>query len=207
MSKGRPREFDADEALDRALDVFWRQGYEGTTIHDLTAAIGINRPSLYGAFGSKEELFRRVLDRYVAGPMAFVPAALAEPSIDRVVEKLLLGAVEMLSDPSHPPGCLVVHAAPACSEEGEEIRRELCARRRSYEAAVRERFERAKSEGELLPEIDCAGWARFLTALTHGMAVYALAGTTKADLLGIAETALRLRPTCRGARTEHSEGD
>src|SRR5262245_59406118 len=76
VQRGRPREFDTDQALDRALEVFWRKGYEGASISELTEAMGINRPSLYAAFGNKEELFRKALDRYVQGPAAYTYEAL-----------------------------------------------------------------------------------------------------------------------------------
>src|SRR5216684_4462569 len=90
---GRPREFDADEALERALELFWRQGYEGTSLGELTAAMGINRPSLYAAFGNKESLFRKALDRYVGAGMAFLRDALEEPTARRAIETLLRGYV------------------------------------------------------------------------------------------------------------------
>src|SRR5881397_436962 len=114
--RGRPRAFDADKALDRALLVFWRKGYEGASLADLTRAMGINRPSLYAAFGNKEALFRRALDRYAEGPAAYVGEALNEPTARAVAERLLGGTIDLLSDPHNPHGCLVVQGALACSE-------------------------------------------------------------------------------------------
>ena len=108
MAKGRPREFDVNEALDRAMRVFWRRGYEGATLPDLTAAMGINRPSLYAAFGSKEELFRKALDRYVKGPAAYVREALNEPTARGVADRLLSGTIDLVTDRRNPRGCLIV---------------------------------------------------------------------------------------------------
>src|SRR5437763_13880440 len=101
---GRQRAFDTDRALDRALEVFWRKGYEGASLADLTKAMGINRPSLYAAFGSKEELFRKALDRYLEGPAAYVAAALNEPTARAVAERLLDGTIDLLSNPRNPHG-------------------------------------------------------------------------------------------------------
>src|SRR5215471_8626171 len=98
VAKGRPREFDTEKALDAALQVFWRKGYEGATLPDLTEAMGINRPSLYAAFGSKEELFRKALDRYAEGPAAYIRAALDEPTARAVAERLLSGTIDLLTD-------------------------------------------------------------------------------------------------------------
>src|SRR5438093_11447325 len=133
---GRPRAFDVDEALDQALKVFWRKGYEGTSLPDLTRAMGINRPSLYAAFGNKEALFRKALDRYNDGPAAYVREALEEPTARAVVEALLRGAVEQLSSPRHPQGCLMVQGALSCGTTANPIRRELASRRRSEERRV-----------------------------------------------------------------------
>src|SRR5918998_3452928 len=107
-SAGRPREFEPDEALARAMEVFWRQGYEGTSLGKLTAAMGINRPSLYAAFGNKEALFRKALDRYVDERMAFIRAAIEEPTARRAVEALLRGYAASVTNPGTPPGCLTV---------------------------------------------------------------------------------------------------
>src|SRR5690242_14300978 len=125
MPKGRPREFDTDKALDAALLLFWRNGYEGTSLAALTAAMRINVPSLYAAFGNKETLFRRVLDRYLRGPAYYLPAALQEPTARRAAEKLFEGAIDMVMNPRHPDGCLLVHGALASGPEGRRIQKEL----------------------------------------------------------------------------------
>src|SRR5687767_6665585 len=108
---GRPRAFDTDKALDHALLVFWRKGYEGASLSELTKAMGINRPSLYAAFGDKKALFRKALDRYMEGPAAYVREALNEPTARAVVERLLGGAADLLTDPRTPQGCLTVQSA------------------------------------------------------------------------------------------------
>src|SRR5436305_3898981 len=99
MPSGRPRAFDIDKALDRALRVFWQKGYEGTTLPDLTRAMGINRPSLYAAFGNKQSLIKKVLHRYTTGPASYVQSALVQPTARAVAKKLLDGAVQNLTDP------------------------------------------------------------------------------------------------------------
>src|ERR1700687_480877 len=108
---GRPRSFDLGKALDAGMLVFWRKGYEGASLSDLTRAMGINRPSLYAAFGDKEALFRKALDRYDEGPAAYVREALKQPTVRAVTEQLLRGAAKLSTDPHHPPGCLMVQGA------------------------------------------------------------------------------------------------
>src|ERR1700692_1987824 len=102
---GRPRSFDVEKALDRALQVFWRKGYEAASLSDLTKAVGVNRPSLYAAFGDKETLFRKALDRYLNGPAAYTQEALKEPTARAVVERLLRGAADLNTASRNPGGC------------------------------------------------------------------------------------------------------
>src|SRR5260370_26100270 len=147
--QGRPREFDPDEALERALELFWRQGYEGTSLSELTAAMGINRPSLYAAFGNKQSLFQKALDRYAEEHMAFIRTALEESTARRAIETLLRGYVASVTNPSTPPGCLTIQGGLASGPDAESIRAELTARRLAGEAALRARPERARKHRDL----------------------------------------------------------
>ena len=194
MALGRPRAFDMQKALDRALLVFWKKGYEGTSLTDLTRAMRINRPSLYAAFGNKEELFHKVLDRYVEGRACYVQEALREPTSRRVAERLLDGTVVHLTDPRNPGGCLLVQGALACGEEAGGIRKELAARRMASEVALRQRFERARAEGDLPPRVDPADLARYLATLIQGLSVQAAGGAAREELRRVAELVLRSWP-------------
>src|SRR5258705_13627764 len=107
MPLGRPRTFDTDKALDKALKVFWRKGYEGASLPELTRAMGINRPSLYAAFGNKEALFRKAVERYAQGPSGYTGAALELPTARAVVEELLRGGARTMTDPKCPRGCFM----------------------------------------------------------------------------------------------------
>jgi AcrR family transcriptional regulator len=195
VPKGRPREFDVKKALDRALKVFWRKGYEGASLLDLTKAMGINRPSLYAAFGNKEALFRKVLERYVEGPAAYVFEALKEPTARAVAERLLSGSIDLLTDRRNPRGCLMVQGALACGEAAESIRRELIAYRAAGEVAVRRRFERAVADSDLPADADPADLARYVVTVIRGMAVQAAGGARREELRRVAEIALRAWPT------------
>lgn len=193
MAMGRPRTFDVDKALDSALLVFWKKGYEGTTLPDLTEAMGINRPSLYAAFGNKENLFRKALDRY-SEKGAFFQEALNEPTSYKVVEKLLYGAADIMTEPGNPRGCLAVQGALACGEEADPIRQELIARRAEKEKALRDRFKRAKKEGDLPADADPTALARFVATFANGMSVQAAGGATRKDLRKVVEIALQCWP-------------
>jgi AcrR family transcriptional regulator len=191
---GRPREFDTDKALEQALHVFWRQGYEGTSINDLTQAIGITKPSLYAAFVNKEELFRKALDRYIDGPGGYVQTAMAMPTVREVVEHLLLGAADAVTNPENPPGCLAVQAALCCGDAAESIKQELMSRRATGEEDLRKRFERAVAEGDLAADTDAGDLARYISAILQGMAVQAAGGASRDELQKVARMALRTWP-------------
>lgn len=201
---GRPRAFDADRALDRALEVFWRRGYEGASLSELTEAMGINRPSLYAAFGDKESLFRRVLDRYAGGPAGYTQSALDAPTARAAVERLLEGAIELLSDPHHPQGCLLVQGALTCGEGAGAVRRELAVRRAAGEAALRRRLDRARREGDLPRDARPGDLASFFAAVIHGMAVAAAGGADRRKLKRIAQTALSVWPDGKQEMPEKS---
>ena len=191
---GRPREFDIDVALEHALHLFWRKGYEGTSITDLTEAIGITKPSLYAAFGNKEELFRKALDRYVDGPAGYVQVALAKPTAREVVEHLLYQAADAVTNPDNPPGCLAIQGALCCGDTAETIRQELMARRAKGEDDLRRRLQRSLDEGDLPKDTSPDDLARYICAILQGMAVQAIGGATRDDLRRVAELTLRNWP-------------
>jgi AcrR family transcriptional regulator len=193
-AKGRPREFDVDDALAAALRVFWSKGYEGASLSDLTEAMGITRPSLYAAFGNKEALFRKALDLYEREKLAYVDEALKAPTSREVAERLLRGALEMQTSDCEPKGCLGVISSVACGSEAESIRAEVIARRAKPHLAMKERLQRAKAEGDLPDHVDVEALANYVSAIMQGMAVQAGAGATRAQLEALVETSLAMWP-------------
>jgi AcrR family transcriptional regulator len=194
VAVGRTRTFDTDEALDRAMIVFWRQGYDATSMTDLTAAMGINRPSLYAAFGNKEQLFRRALERYDELPSAYVAEALRQPTARQVAEQLLRGAVDLQTDPATPAGCLAVLGASTCAEDSSQAGQALIAFRRSGESAIRERLERARAEGDLPADADPGELTDYIRTVIYGMAVKAASGSTREELERVTVRAMRAWP-------------
>jgi len=190
---GRPRAFDPEAALDRAMRVFWAKGYEGASLSDLTQAMRINRPSLYAAFGNKEQLFGKVLDRYTDGPIAYFGKALAAPKARDVVEQIFFGTVKIADDPRNPAGCLMVQGALACGDAS--VRKEVAARRAAAEVALRRRLQRAKREGDLPKNADAAELAHYVMTVVRGMAVQSAGGASRAQLRRVAQIALRAWPT------------
>ncbi len=191
---GRPRGFDADVALERAMRVFWEQGYEGASLTDLTTAMGITRTSMYAAFGNKEELFRKALDRYTSGPAGYGTRALSEPTARAVAAALLHGAVATTTRPEGPSGCLVVQGALAGASGGRTVRDLLADRRDDDRSRLEARFRRARDEGDLPATSDPALLARYVTTVGNGIAVQAAGGAGPDELHRVADLALRAWP-------------
>jgi AcrR family transcriptional regulator len=192
--KGRPRAFNIDDALDHAMQVFWQKGYDGASMSDLTEAMGINAPSLYAAFGNKEGLFRKALERYGEGPASYVKESLSAPTARAVAERRLNGAVEVMTNPEHPWGCMAVQAAVACGETALSIRKELISARTRTQEALRRRFERAKAEGDLPADSDPAELASYISTLAQGISVQAASGVSRDELRRVVRMALRAWP-------------
>jgi AcrR family transcriptional regulator len=191
---GRARAFDTDEALDRAMTVFWSKGYEGASLADLTEAMEISRPSLYAAYGNKEELFRKALERYGEGPSSYERDALAQPTARAVAEGLLRGAADVQTDPATPAGCLAVLGSTYCAEESSPIGKTLIAFRLAGHAAIRERFERARAEGDLPANADPKALTHYIGTAVCGMAVLAASGVTRKELERVIELTMRAWP-------------
>jgi AcrR family transcriptional regulator len=187
---GRHREFDVNLALDAALAVFWRKGYEGASYTDLTRATGVERPGLYSAFGNKETLFLRALERYYEHHLSFFPAALELPTSRQVALHILRSAVELNTRYPEHTGCLGIHGAIAGSDDVEPIRQALIDARAAGESSLRERFERAQREGDLPATANCSVLAAYVCAILHGMAVQAKSGFDREMLEMVVDQAM-----------------
>jgi len=194
-ARGRPREFALDDALDRAIDVFWRQGYEGTTLDDLTRAMNISRPSLYAAFGNKESTFTRAVERYAAVDMAYVDDAIAQPTAHGVAEHYLYRNVIAITAPGKPAGCLSIQGGLTSSPEHRRVVDFLNDSRAAGEARFVERFQTALETGDLAPSERPRELAKYLSTVTAGLAVQATGGATRSELEQVAARALLAFPT------------
>lgn len=192
---GRPREFDTEKALVQAMRLFWRKGYEGTSLTDLTEELGITRPSLYAAFGNKEELFLKVLDRYDRETSHFIQNALDAPTARALAAGLIYGACAFHSDTINPPGCLMVHGALIGSDDSASARKETNLRRGQLRNQIAKRLERAQIDGNVGKDTDTGALSGYLVAILRGIAVEAASGAQPDELHRIADVAMRAWPT------------
>ncbi|MFF1878948.1 TetR/AcrR family transcriptional regulator [Leifsonia sp. NPDC058230] len=192
--RGRPRTFELEDALDNAITVFWRQGYEGTSLDDLTEAMGINRPSLYAAFGNKEETFKRAVERYATVDMAYVDDAIAEPTARLVAEHYLRSNVRAITDPERPPGCLSIQGGLSGNPAHQDVVAFLANSRAAGEAKFADRFRSAIAAGDLSADESPEELAKYLSTVTSGMAVQATGGSSRAELERVADRALHSFP-------------
>lgn len=182
--RGRPRTFDRNAALRRAMDVFWAKGYEGASISDLAAAMGINSPSLYAAYGSKEALFLEATDLYSRVEGADIWLALEEaPTARLAIERFLRRTAKAYSQTDRPQGCLIALGALHEDSSRGAICADLRRRRAENLTALKKRLERGVAEGELPADFNCRAAATFFATVQHGMSIQARDGASRAALL------------------------
>jgi len=193
--RGRPLSFDRDAALESAMHVFWERGYEAASIADLTSAMGITPPSLYTAFGDKEQLFLEAIERYALGyGSAGARALIEEPTARGAIERWLLEAANELTQPCHPKGCMVVMAATNCSAAAERVQDALLLRRTEAIANVGRRIQGGIDSGELPPDTDAKDLANVYATIYQGMSMQAKDGATHESLVATVRTAMRSWP-------------
>jgi len=193
--RGRPLSFDRDQALEKAMHVFWERGYEAASISDLTAAMGITPPSLYTAFGDKEKLFFEAIERYALGPGGIGRRALdEEATAHAAIKRWLEDAADELTQPCHPAGCMVVMATTNCSVAAERVQASLAKRRAEGEARVHQRIQQGIDNGELPAGTDALALANFYVTVYQGMSMQAKDGASRATLLASVAMAMRSWP-------------
>ena len=194
--RGRPRGFDRDEALDKALLLFWSRGFEATSISDLTSAMRITPPALYSAYGDKKKLFLEAVERYERRVGCFAHKALTEePTAEAAIGCLLHGAVDAFAKPRWPKGCLVVLGATNCAVDSSDISAALAERRKNAEMAVRARISAGQTAAELADDTDVDALTGTVTATLYGLAVKAKDGASRAQLHKIVDQFMRAWPS------------
>ena len=185
-TRGRPVTFDKKVVLEIAMKVFWERGYEGTSLSDLTEAMGINRPSLYAAFGNKQRLFYAVIEHYMKGPLSYFDEAMSAPTSQSVIEHLMRTAVIHLTDEDKPGGCLIVHSALVGTDENSPVRKTLTQYRNSLENRLLIRFEQAIEDGEFPHGVNIHSLAKYVTSMHQGLCVQACSGVDRTSLENVA---------------------
>ena len=197
---GRPLSFDRDGALHQAMLVFWRHGYESSSLAELTAAMGITAPSLYTAFGDKKRLFLEAVQRYAGDPAELTRMLEGAATAREAAESLLQHSARLYTGKSTPPGCLIATSVASCSAEGADLQAEMAAVRLDVESRLRRRIAAGMRDGELPVGTDAAGLAAHTVAVIQGMSTLARDGASRAKLMKLAETAMAAWPPPPAAR-------
>lgn len=197
--------FDREVALHRAMLLFWRHGYEATSLSDLTAAMEITPPSLYAAFGDKKRLFLAAVRRYVSGPVTSGSIIEDAATAQEAARGLLRSAATGFTGEDTPPGCLLASSAISCSADAADVQNELSAIRRAIEVQLRQKIIGAIDISELPAEMDADAQAGHIMAVIQGMSTLARDGATREKLLGVAAIAMSGWPAKAAPRTEPSE--
>jgi AcrR family transcriptional regulator len=188
---GRPIGFDKDAALEAATLLFWERGYEGTSMSDLTQAMGLNPSSIYAAFGDKHALFQLAVKRYMEIRAQYAVKALEEPTLEKFIHALFNNTVAFLTTPGHPPTCMTLAGAVGCSLDATPARDLMTEIRKQNQVALRERLLKARNSGEFPKKIDVDDYTRYLSTIIAGLSIQAANGSTKAELKRTAKMALR----------------
>jgi AcrR family transcriptional regulator len=188
--RGRPRKFDRDQALRQAMEVFLDRGYDGASVGDLTAAMGINAPSLYAAFGCKEALFREALDLYLstAGPRTLDELGKRDVTARAAVEAMLREAARRFGNGR---GCLVVLGATHRTADNEAVFRDLVERRNETQALIRRRLKQGIADGDVPADADIGTMAAFYSTVLNGLSLQARDGASRKQLMGVVDGAMK----------------
>lgn len=187
---GRPRSFDRDAALRKAMNVFWAKGFEGTTMVDLVEAIGVKAPSVYAAFGNKDEIFKESVTLYSSIIMEGPLKELDSPDIYSAVKNSLSHSIDLFTNPANPGSCLIMTAAINCAPESKAHEDELRQHRIIYKDMFEKRFKQAIKEGQIKPEANAKTLAEFILSLVEGMAIRVKDGANKQALIATRDIAL-----------------
>jgi AcrR family transcriptional regulator len=188
---GRPISFDRDAALEAAMLLFWERGFEGTSMADLTLAMGLNPSSIYAAFGGKHALFQLAVKRYLDSRAQYAVKALQEPTLEGVIRALFDNTVAFLTAPGHPPTCMTLAGAMGCSVDAAPARDLMTEIRKQNEVAIKERLQRARKSGEFAKDLNLGDFTRYLSLMLAGLSIQSANGATKAELKRAAQMALR----------------
>ncbi len=194
-SRGRPKQFDRDRALESALDLFWRHGYEATSLADLVEVTGAKAPTLYAEFGNKEGMFRAAVERYLQKYTVCANQMLEQDlPVAEIVEAYVRSSAEVFTDPDTPSGCFMVCASAALSSASDDVGQMLRRKHHAQEAALKACFDRKVQQGELLAKTDTALLAKYVICTIEGMSVQAREGASRSDLLRLLEALMLVWP-------------